>query len=941
MNPYKLITLFFRGLLWIVTLALLVAVVLPIMEFKSRPFVMKEISMEAGDDSSALEWFLDHNKLQPIDADQPSWIFANDLEGLSSDLVDSIEDNVFIGEMLFNQVGGDLSKRHFLENLTEAEYTGYIGKSFSDLSDRDEVPENIILNFEKSSGAPWEFYGKGLVLSDNEHVVVLLEGSDYNGGVFVETSQGRYEFNGYFELIFENDNTVASFTIPLTENGEMKLGEYVSGSRFAALLSVSNRVYDGYYFAGDFSGIDVRVPKSYSHMPSLMQNKVIYDEKMNESLFWKWYYPTIETLLSDKKDNSLYAEKDGSEDNRFIIEDQSILIANGAEFVPFFMKGVNLGAALPGKTFTEFPQDKKIYYNWLEQMSSLNINTLRVYTLLPPVFYQALYEFNEERTSADQEPIYLLQEIWPEEYPEDHNYLGEDYNAEYRKEIEYAVHAVHGNINIPERQYRAYGLYKYDVSEYLIGYLVGREMEPEEVKATDELNDGYTFKGRYLYSVEGATPTEAWLASSCDYALRMEDLFYSDSPLVAIVSWPTLDPARHDSEWNASAEKSKMYNDSAVVDINRIGINPETVSGFFGAYHIYPNYPDFMNNELSYNEYYDEKGRFRYGGYLQEFMSGHSKYPAVVAEYGISTSQVTAHYSPDGYNHGGLSEELQAEGIIRMTDAIIREGYSGAIIFEWMDEWAKKTWTTEPYMIPYDNNPYWHNILDPEQNYGLLAVESSDPDLESKGPITFGQNEGYIYLTIDALILKEDQNHFSLAIDTINTSDDTPEFLLEIGPVTKLKANPGYNWLGGLYSASEAPFDQYQDLVQVINKENMSMYGDITPEKSINLGSFKYGDFENPTHSVNFDAGKWHIRIPYGLLGISDPTQNKALYDEDKKIPVQRDEIGTVEINEIEFTIIHSGESYRFDLNIWDQPKYKVRLKSGFNAIADYFESID
>ena len=48
------------------------------------------------------------------------------------------------------------------------------------------------------------------------------------------------------------------------------------------------------------------------------------------------------------------------------------------------------------------------------------------------------------------------------------------------------------------------------------------------------------------------------------------------------------------------------------------------------------------------------------------------------------------------------------------------------IIFEWMDEWAKKTWTTEPYMIPYDRHILWHNTIDPEQNYGILALESAE-----------------------------------------------------------------------------------------------------------------------------------------------------------------------------------------------------------------------
>lgn len=40
---------------------------------------------------------------------------------------------------------------------------------------------------------------------------------------------------------------------------------------------------------------------------------------------------------------------------------------------------------------------------------------------------------------------------------------------------------------------------------------------------------------------------------------------------------------------------------------------------------------------------------------------------------------------------------------------------------------VKKTWITEPYIIPYDRNALWHNAVDPEQNYGIYAMESDGP----------------------------------------------------------------------------------------------------------------------------------------------------------------------------------------------------------------------
>lgn len=355
-----------------------------------------------------------------------------------------------------------------------------------------------------------------------------------------------------------------------------------------------------------------------------------------------------------------------------------------------------------------------------------------------------------------------------------------------------------------------------------------------------------------------------------------------------------------------------------------------------------------MNNELSYNTYEDEQGRFRYGAYLKEFMDNHKAYPAVVAEYGISTSQVTAHFSPDGYDHGGLSEEDQAHGIIRMTDAIIREEYAGAIIFEWMDEWAKKTWTTEPYMIPYHKNPFWHNVLDPEQNYGLLAVESIEAilmdDSDNKRGIRLGQNEAYLIIEVDDDLFGEN-NQLTLGINTIKGETSAPndytEFILKLGTTSELLVNPGYNWLAGHYATVASPYNEYESLIQLTNGANTSMFGDFVPEKSINLGKLNYGDFSNPRNTVYYGGDKWRIRLAYGLLGVADPSENMVLYDKEEKRPVTRDQINVTSIDELEIRLIGKGElSYKFPLMEWSDPSYQERKKLSFTLLADYFKSL-
>jgi len=73
-----------------------------------------------------------------------------------------------------------------------------------------------------------------------------------------------------------------------------------------------------------------------------------------------------------------------------------------------------------------------------------------------------------------------------------------------------------------------------------------------------------------------------------------------------------------------------------------------------------------------------------------------------------------------------------------------------------MDEWAKKTWVTEPFMIPFDRRVLWHNVVDPEQNYGLIANEAVPPTLIEQqiqgigvlSDLEVSHDASYLYLTL-------------------------------------------------------------------------------------------------------------------------------------------------------------------------------------------------
>jgi hypothetical protein len=956
MNRYKKIVILLRLLAIIVVIVTVFLIAIPFCLHFNKDSSTLGIFF-AMQDKSNYEWLMEHEKLVETELGTEEFLFADE-QILNNEILDNISHKSLILECLFHKLEDSEYKIQDFMDLTGINYSGFSGQTYQELSARDEIPQQIISQYEEQTGEEWNFYGEGIILNSLTEVIVLLKGIDYKGTLMLDSDTVTFPYMGKFEITTGSIKTEAKvqFRLKLTEQGKDVFQAYHLDSVFPAYYEMHSPLYQMHYFTGQFSSYQSELPSEYEILPFLMKNKGLYSKQNHEKLYWQWYYPKILEILETKENITNPEKVQLHSKNKFYAKKTTIYIFDEKdEKKEFFSKGVNLGAALPGKEFTEFPESKDIYKEWLLEMEELHVNTVRIYTLLPPVFYEALYEHNFKNSN----PIYLLQEIWPEENPEDLDYLNVAYNATYQREIQKVVDAIHGNANIKTREYRAFGLYRFDVSEYLLGYLVGRELEPDEVLETNKLNEGYLYQGDYLYSESEASPTEGWLAASCDYVLQMENQ-YGNKPLVGIVSWPTLDPIEHDSEWNEAGDKSLQYNDKAVVDINHIGIHPDKVSGFFGAYHIYPNYPDFMNNDSKYALYKDEEGSFRYGGYLKEFMSHNVKYPAIVAEYGASTSMYTAHFSPDGYDHGGLSEDQQADAIIRMTKSIINEGYAGAIIFEWMDEWTKKTWITEPYMIPFNRNPYWHNAMDPEQNYGLVAYRT-DENIQNKLKIVYeraatsleegiedisvGQDESFLYLRIK-FSKKDPINHkFHL---TIHTSSDikgsnAEEYIIQFDKTPQILVNPSYNWIRGYYLASEHAYDQYEELIQITNAENTDKEGKITSEKSQNLSDLQIGSLEVSQHHIQITENTMIIRLPYGLIGISDPSTRTILYDDSIKVAMGRDEIQVRQIQQIEYELNFENHKYKFqqELKPWNSLELERVKKVGFSKIGKFFKGIE
>src|SRR6266581_4022240 len=162
------------------------------------------------------------------------------------------------------------------------------------------------------------------------------------------------------------------------------------------------------------------------------------------------------------------------------------------------------------------------------------------------------------------------------------------------------------------------------------------------------------------------------------------------------------------------------------------------------------------------------EGPSHYFGYLLDLRRHHAGRPVLVAEYGVPSSRGVSHLQPEGMHHGGHDEEEMAAIDVRLTREIREAGLAGGIVFAWLEEWFKHTWVTIDLELPAERTRLWHNVMDAEQNYGLLGEYAGAaggtpepggdpvrwralPVLEHSDTVALrvGADPSYLYLVLD------------------------------------------------------------------------------------------------------------------------------------------------------------------------------------------------
>jgi tetratricopeptide (TPR) repeat protein len=609
-------------------------------------------------------------------------------------------------------------------------------------------------------------------------------------------------------------------------------------------------------------------------------------------------------------------------------------VDESGRYRPVFVVGVNLSTALPGRFPGEFPDDYALYRAWFDQMGDLGVNTVRLYTLHPPSLYRALAAHNAERPGAR---LRLVQGVWSELPPGD-DFTAPEFLGDLRADVERAIDAVHGNLELPPRPGRAHGVYDTDVSEDVLAFLLGREWEPFSVEAFDRgHSDLRDHPGRYVRA-EGARPTETWLAALLDRAMAHETERYRVQHPVAFVSWPTLDPLAHptESSWDEeqrargkagipAAGQPPFDDDRAQIDPTAIEPGPACAAGLFASYHIYPYHPDFLLLEPGY-------APDRYLGYLRAMKARHGSMPVLVAELGLPTSRGVSHLHPEGLHHGGHTEREQGLAVVRMLREVESAGLAGGIVFSWIDEWFKHNWLTRDLESPADRDPLWLNVLDPEESFGLIAARpghggprvvldgrtdewaSIGPGMRGRGDGALGalratSDEAYLYLLleVDRRAIAHEREYW-IGINTYDIARGDHRFPEPSGASTPI----GLEFLVRLAGRDESridvdrpydPFDAdsprplrseenadgiFVPIAPETNRERISRDGTRYPALRHSRSALVRGSTD-PTSADRHDLADWYesadgrrieLRLPWALLNVTDPSSRRVAHED-------------------------------------------------------------
>lgn len=408
---------------------------------------------------------------------------------------------------------------------------------------------------------------------------------------------------------------------------------------------------------------------------------------------------------------------------------------NGKAFAPFWPVGVTFGMALPGHSAGEHLASRAQVGRWLATAAEIGANAVQVSTVQAPAFYQELRLWNLHH---QDQPLFLLQGAWilePLEKVElegTGDYLHPLVRQWNRDEVDKVVDVIHGKRTIAEpspqqplNYGRAFGNFDADVSPWLLGYVVGRELEPQTVAVTLAKHPDpklATYAGTYIAANKG-NAIDAMLAELMDYLASLEQTRYQQQHPIGVENAVKLDPLVHPTEPAPPLSDADAY----TVDPRTVAATAKFTAGLFVTYPVAPYGPEFLMYQPDYAAIADGDGANPFLGYLKQLRAAHQDFAFLVGS-GVPSSLGCGHFSPQGLHFGGHDEWMQGWADLKIARAAVQAGSNGLFLSGIIDEWFRRAAVSAALAPPPAQQHLWFNAINPAQHFGLVALRPGSPE---------------------------------------------------------------------------------------------------------------------------------------------------------------------------------------------------------------------
>lgn len=644
---------------------------------------------------------------------------------------------------------------------------------------------------------------------------------------------------------------------------------------------------------------------------------------------------------------------------------------DGEKWSPFIIKGISVSESLPANE--KITKEKMM--DWLEMISKMNVNTIRIPSIQSPIFYNAIYNFNKD----NKNPLYIIHDIPLQEtliYGQ-YDAYSKDISKQLHKDIENTIDIVHGRKIKINNDIFSSRLYLKDVSQYVLGYVIGNEWDPTFVKITNQKNkEDTSYDGKYISS-SNLNSVEYLMAQALDYTIDYESKKYKQQKLVSFLNTTELDPVIHPTQ-------SQVFRETDI-NIEKLQEKENLYTGIFASYQISPNDPDFLNMG------YENNNTFKV--YLEDLKDVHLK-PVVITNIGLPTSRgMSKEDDLEGYNRGAMSEEEQGEKLTELLDDIYQNQYAGAIIYNWQDDWNKSTTWNTRHIKNTKGTENWLDVQSSEQNFGIMQfvpVDKLQVKLDGKTDewknedLIFDDNKSKLYANYDKsylyLMIKNEDfhlffNRLYLAID-VNPSIGTNHYKKE-----NIDFDLGADFLVRLHGKKDSDiqvqsrynifdfrYKYYSNVLdQVTNApaRNASQFDPIylltrnalqddntmklLEPKYYETGSLLFGNTDYESKDYNSLADFYvqndviELRIPWLLINVVDPLKGIALgdfYQDGIAIKEDIKSIGLQVVVKDEGEVIKATSPSYLRLKKISKNQYKERTKKSYEILQTYFNNL-